>query len=259
MSAHLRVEQVADLTEGLLDEAEAASARAHLDRCVQCQQVNRQLEQLQAVLAAEGAESPAMPVAVAERIDAALARQTRATPARWPRALVAAASVVVVGAAIGYALERLPDAGSSDTASTTVDVAGGQTSPEHSQPSAERGGAGDKRPSQEDATGGYNELGAPAPLRLDLDRFGTQVREKLSGAPLSTDARYQAAAMSRRVVTCVNDALGPGATGDVTLLDGRLDGRRVTLVVQPQDVERRKVFAVECAGEPRVLAKTSLR
>ena len=246
MSAHLRVEQVADLTEGLLDEAEAASARAHLDRCDRCQQVRRELAQLQAVLAAEGADSPAMPIEVAERIDAALARQTRAR-GRWPRALVAAASVVVVGAAIGYGVERLPDAGSSDDTSTAAGLAADQVPTDLSGDDA-------KTPTPEVAAGSGKDPGAEQRLlSLDRERFSTQVRRQLSALGFTTESKVRGL-----LDACVVDALGPRTATVSALYDAELDGRPVTLVVQPQDIERRKVFAVKCAGEPRVLAQTSL-
>jgi hypothetical protein len=68
---HVSAEQVADLLEGLLPEAESATVAAHIDGCAECAGLRDDLEALPALLAATTA-SP-MPIDVAARLDAALA------------------------------------------------------------------------------------------------------------------------------------------------------------------------------------------
>ncbi|MFH8380020.1 hypothetical protein ACH4E7_03620 [Kitasatospora sp. NPDC018058] len=80
--AHPSVEELADLTEGLVEPAEAAEAlRRHLDGCAECRETADALAEVQTLLGA--VEPEPMPADVAARLDAALAEAARAesTPA----------------------------------------------------------------------------------------------------------------------------------------------------------------------------------
>ncbi|NHC16511.1 cupin domain-containing protein [Motilibacter deserti] len=71
-SGHLGLEYLADLDEGLLDEASAASARGHLAACASCRALQAQLQTVGSLLHGLGPEVE-MPADVAARLDAALA------------------------------------------------------------------------------------------------------------------------------------------------------------------------------------------
>jgi hypothetical protein len=103
-SAHLEYETLADLAEGLLDDALAASAAEHLADCGLCRERSAELTEVSRLLA----ESPVppMPEALAARIDAAVAAESMATATvasmrarrdrRGLRILSAAAAAIVV-------------------------------------------------------------------------------------------------------------------------------------------------------------------
>ena len=247
-SPHLRVEEVADFAEGLLDPAEAAAARAHLDSCAQCRGIDDQLSGLQRVLAAEGASSTAMPAAVAERIDAVLVRRSQARR-RWPRLLVAAASIIVVAGAVGVGVQQLADQGEGAASQVAAGGAG--------QPVFEKGGGAESRKPERDAAATPAGGKAVDALRLDRERFSAQVRKKLSANEF-TAAELSAGNRAGRADRCIQRALAPQAAAGAALYPARLDGKPVTLVVESPHATARMVFAVACAGKPRVLATATL-
>ncbi|MFF3502155.1 hypothetical protein [Streptomyces sp. NPDC003247] len=73
-TGHPDVEEISDLTEGLLPPSRSADVRRHLDACVLCADVHASLEEIRGLLGTlPGA--PHMPDDVAHRIDAALAAE----------------------------------------------------------------------------------------------------------------------------------------------------------------------------------------
>jgi len=128
MTEHPSADTLADLTEGLLDDAQARTAEEHLQGCPRCASQRAALQRLPAVLAAAADTGP-MPEDVAARVDVALAAQARRstatgavdvtplhTPSRAPwgmRVLQAAAVLVLLLAGVGLAVTAV-DRGSSD-------------------------------------------------------------------------------------------------------------------------------------------------
>lgn len=77
MNTHLDYEALADLAEGLLDDARAASAGEHLAVCAVCRERGAELAEVSRILAE--APQPTMPAELAARIDAALAAEGMAS------------------------------------------------------------------------------------------------------------------------------------------------------------------------------------
>ncbi|MFJ2442220.1 hypothetical protein ACIOWG_17600 [Streptomyces sp. NPDC087658] len=71
---HPDVEEISDLTEGLLSPARTTAVRHHLDGCALCSDVHGSLEEIRGLLGTLPGPSR-MPSDVAERIDAALAAE----------------------------------------------------------------------------------------------------------------------------------------------------------------------------------------
>ncbi|MER7970641.1 hypothetical protein ABTX35_16865 [Streptomyces sp. NPDC096080] len=74
MTGHPDVDELSDLTEGLLPPSRTAAVRRHLDGCELCADVCASLEEIQGLLGALPEPTP-MPDDVARRIDAALAAE----------------------------------------------------------------------------------------------------------------------------------------------------------------------------------------
>lgn len=141
--AHPPTHVLAELTEGVLDGAQAREVRAHVDQCLTCQASIDELAQVTVALGALPAELP-VPEFVAARISHALAAErssggaTAATAGpsgadggtvawfrrRLPQGLAAAASVAVVGLA-GYVVVSGGPGGGDDatTAGSGADAA----------------------------------------------------------------------------------------------------------------------------------------
>ncbi len=83
-TGHPDVDELSDLTEGLLTPSRSADVRQHLDGCEQCTDLHASLEEIRDLLGTVPEPEP-MPDDIARRIDAALATEAlkRAeTPAR---------------------------------------------------------------------------------------------------------------------------------------------------------------------------------
>ena len=76
-TGHPDVDEIADLTEGLLAPSRSADVRRHLDGCEPCADVHASLEEIRGLLGTLP-EPPRMPDDVAQRIDAALAEEALA-------------------------------------------------------------------------------------------------------------------------------------------------------------------------------------
>ncbi|MFJ3667953.1 anti-sigma factor family protein [Streptomyces sp. NPDC090106] len=74
MTGHPDVEEISDLTEGLLDPSRSTDVRRHLDACELCADVHASLEEIRGLLGSVPG-APRMPDDVAGRIDAALAAE----------------------------------------------------------------------------------------------------------------------------------------------------------------------------------------
>lgn len=86
MAGHPDVEELSDLSEGLLPPSRTADVRRHLDECPLCADVYDSLEEIRGLLGTLPGP-PRMPDDVASRIDAALAAEAlldSATPATTP-------------------------------------------------------------------------------------------------------------------------------------------------------------------------------
>lgn len=88
---HPDVSEISDLTEGVLSPRRTADVRRHVDGCELCSDVQASLEEIRSLLGSMPAPQ-AMPIDIADRIDAALADEARAvasasdTEAEGPRA-----------------------------------------------------------------------------------------------------------------------------------------------------------------------------
>ncbi|MFG2671526.1 anti-sigma factor family protein [Streptomyces sp. NPDC048445] len=74
---HPDVSEISDLTEGVLSPPRTADVRRHLDSCELCADVLASLEEIRSLLGSMPAPQ-AMPIDIADRIDAALADEARA-------------------------------------------------------------------------------------------------------------------------------------------------------------------------------------
>ncbi|MFJ8279626.1 anti-sigma factor family protein [Streptomyces griseoviridis] len=75
MTGHPDIDELSDLTEGLLTPSRTAEVRRHLDGCEPCADVRASLEEIRSLLGTVQEEPVAMPDDVADRIDAALATE----------------------------------------------------------------------------------------------------------------------------------------------------------------------------------------
>jgi hypothetical protein len=238
------MEQVADLDEGLLDPAAEQAAREHLASCAQCTSQLAQLSAVKDLLAADGAASPVMPTSVAARIDATLAAQRRHS--RLPMVLVAAASVAVLGAAVGIGVSTL-DSPDASVAGSAVE----EDSALSQKAMSRRGNAADK-----ETAGQQGAAGSLPDLRSR--NFDEQVRRQLASSSAFTDRLPAPPALSPQTLACVRTALKAELPTPPLVYPARLDGRPVQLVLSSLGRTRHTAWAVACTDPPRVLAKTRL-
>jgi hypothetical protein len=119
-AAHLDHDALADLAEGILDEAAATSAEAHLADCADCRDRAAEVAEVSRALAE--APMPPMPAHLMERLDAAIAAEAASNmsvhrrPRRFQVLAAAAAAVVAVGGGAAVARTLLDDGASKSTA-----------------------------------------------------------------------------------------------------------------------------------------------
>ena len=125
---HAELTTLADLDEGLLDDAHAGQLKQHVNNCDQCRHALGRLRTTRALLSALPAET--MPDDVARRIDAAL--ETAATTAtvvpvtarrRWlssPAIAGIAAAVAAIGLASALIVSRTGGGGGGDNTKETA-------------------------------------------------------------------------------------------------------------------------------------------
>ena len=202
--AHPPTHVLAELAEGVLDDAPAREVRAHADQCLTCQASLDELAQVSVALRALPAELP-VPEFVAARISHALAAERSSggtagasgSPERsganggtvaWfrrrlPQGLAAAASVAVVGLA-GYVVVSGGAGGDdSDNGDSGAEVAAGQAAPEdattldsRAQPPADGGDA-----EQNETYSTMDELATPN--RVDARALTAAVEDIVSERP----------------------------------------------------------------------------
>ncbi|GAA4513345.1 hypothetical protein GCM10023191_080290 [Actinoallomurus oryzae] len=133
-AAHLDYEALADFAEGILDDATATSAEAHLAACDDCRRRAAEVAEVSRVLAR--APVPPMPAHLVDRLDAALAAEAAShAPVRRPHRrfqyiAAAAAAVVLVGGGAAAVRTVVDDGGSSNATSARPPIA----DPTHSAP-----------------------------------------------------------------------------------------------------------------------------
>lgn len=246
-----------------------------------------QQEAVRRALAATLPEGP-MPPEVVARLEATIADLAAARPAaptasreagaepgggavvtdlearrrrRWPRALVAAASIAVLAYGVGAVL---PDLGSE--AETAMDSAGGEAAEDHEPEAAVGGSAG--RDGAEGAGPGAEPAPQSAPelmgdgrvvalreatLRRDVVRHLSAERvAALADGPADRDAAAER--YTRRDGTCV---IPESRRGDA-LYAARLDGRRATLVVRDAEGGSRVAQVYWCGDGRTLLAETEV-
>jgi hypothetical protein len=121
-AVHLDYEALADFAEGILDDATATSAEAHLADCADCRMRAAEVAEVSRVLA--DAPIPPMPAHLVDRLDAAIAAEAAShVPAhrhvrRFQLVAAAAAAVVVVGGGAA-AVRTIIENGDSKSASVT--------------------------------------------------------------------------------------------------------------------------------------------
>jgi anti-sigma factor RsiW len=273
--SHVGNDLLADFVEGLLPADDEARVAAHLTACPTCARARDALLDVSVLLRHAGAEPLPMPREVAERLEAALAAESRArsertgvvslrtaeprhTPgtregdrrgrrrratgwrARPPRVLLAAASVAVL--AVGAVAVR------GILTSDTTTVAGNP--PSTSTPSSTT----TTPPTQAPRTFAF-KTGSEVPA-VSTDRFAAEVGQLLEARPASSTPTQKDLGMSGRepgvavnadrCVERVLDEAGAGSPLDVTA--GQLDGRPVQLAIVGER-DRVRAYAIQgCPG-----------
>jgi hypothetical protein len=121
-AAHLDYEALADFAEGILDDATATSAEAHLADCADCRMRAAEVAEVSRVLA--DAPIPPMPAHLVDRLDAAIAAEaashvpTHRHARRFQLVAAAAAAVVAVGGG-AVAVRTVMEDGNSNSASSS--------------------------------------------------------------------------------------------------------------------------------------------
>ena len=134
-AAHLDYEALADFAEGILDDATATSAEAHLADCDDCRRRAAEVAEVSRVLAR--APTPPMPAHLVDRLDAALAAEAAShVPVhrhhrRFQYIAAAAAAVVLVGGGAAAVRTVMDDGDSSNVRGSQPPIA----DPTHSSPS----------------------------------------------------------------------------------------------------------------------------
>jgi hypothetical protein len=282
---HVPAEQVADLLEGLLPDAEAATVAARLEECAECIHLRTQLAGLPAALSAEPV--PPMPAGVAVRLDAVLSeaaaqRAARERPAAESATTESAtAESAAAESAAGAPGHRgaphpspvatladrrrrfLTRAGTGLAAAAAVIVGvvvvadvlgqGGATTD-----SATSDSSGASEQSQDG--GGAADLARAQPPRLRAESFRAGVTGLLSVAGADDDGRASAPGTEQfpRALppACTADALRSAGISGSPGPRALLDGTPVTLVTSGPS-GRSLVVAYSCAsGQPVEQART---
>jgi hypothetical protein len=245
-AAHLDYDALADLAEGILDEATATSAEQHLAQCTECRDRATEVAEVSRVLAE--APTPPMPAHLVERLDAAIAAEAAAgvpvhRHARRFQVLAAAAAAVVVVGGGGVVARTVLEDGDSNTATVSQ------------RPVQE--------PSRPHAGGTQPQPGPVRTVPYTAMRSGTRYTsaglESQVASALTTSTTGQhalSAAVNGLLAGCVGRISG----GKVPLLvdTAAYDGRPATVIALPgADAGHADVWIVGAgcsAGSPDVIA-----
>jgi hypothetical protein len=223
---HLDYETLADLAEGLLDDAQAASANDHLAGCAQCLDRSADLADVSRLLAA--APVPPLPIELAERIDSAIAAEASGSPAAagapWRRRhlqlLSAAAAVLVAVGGGALAGKGLLDSPASPEYNKTQAA---------QDPGVSSSGGGGGSPVAPEFRAGSNPT-APGAYRLIAS--GTDYRSATLNSQVGTVLESRKADTVTSVVG-VAECVSEISKGEQPVLVdlARYNGRHATLIV----------------------------
>jgi hypothetical protein len=234
-AAHLDYDTLADLAEGLLDDAQAASADAHLTGCAECRDRSAEITDVSRLLA--DAPLPPMPAGLASRIDEALAAEAATSGPvvslearrhkRRVRILSVAAAAVVIGAGALAGQSLLGNSISSESGSA-------QSPPLQDRSASAKPPAGPGALSG--AAGGYRT--ERSGTNYTAAGLGGQVSAQLSQA----ESGGRTLAADRPATECVQRV----AQGRRPLLVdiARYEGRPATVIVLPAASGRLDIWVV---------------
>ncbi|GAB2831569.1 hypothetical protein GCM10027073_69970 [Streptomyces chlorus] len=236
MTEHPGVEEISDLTEGLLPPARDTAVRRHLDECELCADVRASLEEIRGLLGTMPGP-PRMPVEVASRIDAALAAESL-LPATAPEPKGIAESVDTEPVGTSHVL---PDGDRAHVSRET--------------PVSREAPASADRPA-----------GRPRPSTTGPGRKGRMQRGRHRAAVLGTVFTVAALGLGTVFLSSQNEGTGDGhqtATTD-TFSEGKLEKQVSDLLAQSQmktaSSHNPQTFGLESAPgtstSPRVLKST---
>jgi hypothetical protein len=247
---------------------------------------HEQEEQVRRALAATPPETP-MPPEVVARLDATLAELVAHRPAvsqgpegpapgevdeleqrrrrRWPKVLVAAASVSVLAYGVGTVFNDMSGADGEATSAdsgSTYSEAGGQSEDRAAGPDAPEA---EPLPAEEapgELTSGLRDeayrLLAEEPVRLRTETLRRDVARLVGPMQATDDARkaraLQDTAAAQALARCAAPALGKG--DDLAAV--RLDGTRASLVVRAPSGGTRVAEVYSCDDAGRLLAVTEV-
>lgn len=237
-TAHLDYDTLADLAEGLLSDARAASADAHLASCAECRDRSTEIAEVSRLLAA--APVPPMPARLVSRIDDALAAEAGSIMSlgarrhlRRRRALsVAAAAVVMVGggALAGHTLL---------TGSESSESSGAQSSAFQDRSASARAQSSNPRALQAPGNG-YQTV--ESGTEYTETGLGEQVSAQLS-QPSGREGGSQPAIQAAQIMDCVQNV----AKSKIPLLVdvATYESRPATVIVLPgSDAARLDIWVV---------------
>jgi hypothetical protein len=266
VSAHLDVEQLADLSAGLLGGRARAQAQFHLETCEHCRTEAAELAGVSRTLRG-AAEKGSMPADVADRLDFALRSEQASTLAsgvtalprpatrRWwadHRVLQAAAAAVLVVAGGAIAVPLLDRAGNAPM--TASESAGGNGGEEGA--AAPKAADGGKSGDTAAGSGGVLETGtnySEQTLAADVTRLlsaveaGRSPPQDLSAGEAAPPPAATRLADPQALAECLTQ-LRPGKEAAPLLVDvARFEGRRATVIVlpRPDEPERIDIWVVE--------------
>jgi hypothetical protein len=254
-AAHLDYDTLAELAEGLLSDAQAASADAHLAGCAECQDRSAEIADVSRLLA--DAPAPPMPAGLASRIDDALAAaaaasgpvvslEARRHKRRFRILSVAAAAAFVVGAGALAGQTLLGNSLSSESGTA-------QSPPLQDRSASARPPAGPGALSG--AAGGYRIVRSGTDYTAA--GLGGQVSAQLDQAETQAEGSGRAASPGQAVAACVRRV----AQGNRPLLVdiARYEGRPATVIVLPATSGRLDIWVVGpgcSASDTALIART---
>lgn len=259
--SHPGVEEVAEHLEGLLTSEADERVRAHLRDCADCAAVAHELGAVPDTLRAAAAPTSAIPGPVVERVEAAIAAESRSrsesagvtslTDRRQRRrravggALVAAAAVMVVAVGVTEVLDE------SQRSQTAAGESGRASAGPLQKPL--EGTAEDAAPSTRGPSGPPAAFGS---RRQDVSGDGASARlvDRVAAGHRPGEPQRERAGC---VAAALGDAGWSGASYAVVLGDGRGGGGPGAVVLRPAGSPGVGIL-VACAPEPRVLLRRQL-